>query len=463
MNEHAPARPHIALIAAVARNGVIGRDNRLPWRLSADLRRFRTLTLGHPVLMGRKTWESLPQPLDGRENIVLSRDAAFAPVGAHACTSIEAALQRVACLGAQRCFVIGGSELYRQMLPLADSLHLTEVDATPEGDACFPSIDWTAFKETARESHPADEKNEHPYSFVTYERETPAAAADEHDLPFLPPALREARWWKQKLLRIRILNRIHRWLAQIRIEVACIRDRDPAARSFAEVLFCYPGVHAIIFHRLAHAAWRRNWFWLGRSISYFGRMLTGIEIHPGAQIGHRVFIDHGNGVVIGETAVVGDDCTIYQGVTLGGTSLYRGEKRHPTLENGVVVGAGAKVLGGFTVGEGAKIGSNAVVTKPVPARATAVGNPARIIQPESEQPSEAPPTQQPFSAYGVTAKQEDPLGRAVHGLLDHAQQTDARLDALVAQLRQSGLLKHLEAAERPDPDFDARKLSDMVD
>src|SRR5690606_23073941 len=154
------------------------------------------------------------------------------------------------------------------------------------------------------------------------------------------------------------------------------------------VLRCSPGIHALIFHGIAHGAWTREWHWLGRLISHISRFLTGIEIHPGAVIGRRVFIDHGMGVVIGETAEVGDDCTIYQAVTLGGTSLYRGEKRHPTLGKGVVIGAGAKVLGGFTVGDGAKIGSNAVVIKPVPDGATAVGNPARILDPERDSAGE---------------------------------------------------------------------------
>jgi len=147
--------------------------------------------------------------------------------------------------------------------------------------------------------------------------------------------------------------------SRLREDLASVRERDPAARSTLEVLTCYPGIHALMFHRLAHGAWRRGWFWAGRFASHVGRLLTGIEIHPGAKIGRRGFIDHGMGVVIGETAEIGDDCTIYQGVTLGGTSLYRGTKRHPTLGRGVVVGAGAKVLGGFTVGDGAKVGPKA--------------------------------------------------------------------------------------------------------
>ncbi len=174
---------------------------------------------------------------------------------------------------------------------------------------------------------------------------------------------------------------------QLREDLACIHERDPAARSRIEILTCYPGLHAILIHRLAHGLWRRGWYWAGRFTSHLGRLLTGIEIHPGARIGRRVFIDHGFGVVIGETAEIGDDCTIYQGVTLGGTRLYKGEKRHPTLEEGVVVGAGAQILGGFTVGAHARIGSNAVVIKPVPAGATAVGNPARVILPESHEAS----------------------------------------------------------------------------
>ena len=168
---------------------------------------------------------------------------------------------------------------------------------------------------------------------------------------------------------------------RLREDIATIRERDPAARSAWEVLTCYPGLHALVLHRLAHACWQAKRRWLARFISQMARFMTGIEIHPGATLGRRVFIDHGMGVVIGETAQIGDDCTIYQGVTLGGTSLTRGAKRHPTLERGVIVGAGAKVLGGFTIGADAKIGSNAVVTKPVPARGTAVGNPARIIVP----------------------------------------------------------------------------------
>ncbi len=253
--------------------------------------------------------------------------------------------------------------------------------------------------------------------------------------------------------------------AHLREDLASVRERDPAARSTLEVLTCYPGVHALMFHRLAHAAWKKRLFWLGRFVSHVSRFLTGIEIHPGAVIGRRVFIDHGMGVVIGETAEIGDDCTIYQAVTLGGTSLYRGTKRHPTLGRGVVVGAGAKVLGGFTVGDGAKIGSNAVVVKPVPAGATAVGNPARVLDPgrDSERDSarEQKAEQMGFSAYGVTRDMDDPVSKALHGLLDHAVDTDRRFQVLVARLKAAGIEcdPEVESADA----FDPSRLSRMVD
>jgi serine O-acetyltransferase len=208
-------------------------------------------------------------------------------------------------------------------------------------------------------------------------------------------------------------------LDRLRENIATIRERDPAARSTWEVLTCYPGLHALFIHGWAHACWLAGFRWLGRSISHVGRFLTGIEIHPGAKIGRRVFIDHGMGVVIGEMAEVHDDCTIYQGVTLGGTSLVKGAKRHPTLERGVIVGANACVLGGFTVGEGARVGSGAVVTKPVPPGATAVGNPARIIQRETDAQREAAAAKMGFSAYGVT-QGDDPVAQAMKGLIDNA-------------------------------------------
>jgi serine O-acetyltransferase len=249
--------------------------------------------------------------------------------------------------------------------------------------------------------------------------------------------------------------------SRLREDLASVRERDPAARSTWEVLTCYPGVHALMFHRAAHAAWRRRLYWLGRFVSHVSRFLTGIEIHPGAVIGRRVFIDHGMGVVIGETAEIGDDCTIYQGVTLGGTSLYRGAKRHPTLGKGVVVGGGAKVLGGFTVGDGAKIGSNAVVVKPVPAGATAVGNPARVLERDRDSAREQKAEQIGFTAYGVTRDMDDPVSKALHGLLDHAVETDRRLEALIRRMEAAGL-KLDDVVEATDH-FDPTRLSRMVD
>jgi serine O-acetyltransferase len=212
-------------------------------------------------------------------------------------------------------------------------------------------------------------------------------------------------------------------------DIACIRERDPAARSNWEVLTCYPGLHALVIHRWAHAAWRGGWRWLGRFLSHIGRFLTGIEIHPGATIGRRVFIDHGMGVVIGETAEIGDECTIYQGVTLGGTSLEKGAKRHPTLGRGVIVSAGAKVLGGFTVGDGARVGSNAVLLQAVPPGATAVGIPARIVQKSLDAQREEAASKMGFSAYGVT-QGDDPVSQAMKGLIDNASSHEHQIALL---------------------------------
>jgi serine O-acetyltransferase len=220
---------------------------------------------------------------------------------------------------------------------------------------------------------------------------------------------------------------------RLRQDINSIIERDPAARNALEVLTCYPGLQAIVMHRWASWCWRHKMKWLGRFISYLARIITGIEIHPGATIGHRVFIDHGFGVVIGETAEVGDDCTIYQGVTLGGTSLHTGTKRHPTLGRGVIVGAGAKVLGGFTVGEYAKVGSNAVLLRPVPPGATAVGNPAHIVQ------KEANAVPNPFAAYGVTPNGDDPLSKALRGLIENAVKQEEQIERLVATMKAAGL------------------------
>lgn len=214
-------------------------------------------------------------------------------------------------------------------------------------------------------------------------------------------------------------------------DISIVFERDPAARTHLEILTTYPGVHALIMHRFSHWLWQARFYWLGRVFSHIGRGLTGIEIHPGATIGHRVFIDHGMGVVIGETAIIGDDCTLYHGVTLGGTSWNKG-KRHPTLEQGVVIGAGAKVLGPITIGKNAKIGSNAVVVKDVPANATAVGIPARILE---EEKAKADAVKAKFSAYAVGGD-DDPITKALQGLLAHVSQQDIDLKALKAQLAQ---------------------------
>lgn len=283
----------------------------------------------------------------------------------------------------------------------------------------------------------------------------------------------------------------------LRENIACILERDPAARSKLEILTCYPGLHAIMAHKLAHRLWQAKFYWLGRMVSHLSRMLTGIEIHPGATIGRRVFIDHGFGVVIGETSEIGDDCTIYQGVTLGGTRLYKGAKRHPTLGKGVVVGAGAQVLGGFTVGDGARIGSNAVVVKPVPAGATAVGNPARIIEldaatsttdssaattPASTTSTKISPCDSDwdaapiqamldkdpaktasgegaaFTAYAVDPAAADPLVKALHELITHVSKQDARIAHLCQTIESMGSKVEGQAAT-----LDAQRLNKLVD
>jgi serine O-acetyltransferase len=222
--------------------------------------------------------------------------------------------------------------------------------------------------------------------------------------------------------------------ARIREDIACIFERDPAARSAWEVVTCYPGFHALLIHRLAHQLWSWRARWMARFVSHCARFLTGIEIHPGAKIGRRVFIDHGMGVVIGETAELGDECTLYHGVTLGGTTWNKG-KRHPTLARGVVVGAGAKLLGPIVVGEGARVGSNAVVVKDVPPRATAVGIPARIILDEQDKSREEKAAKLGFSAYAVSSKaDDDPLAKALQGLLDHSMELDQRIDLILKEI-----------------------------
>jgi len=226
---------------------------------------------------------------------------------------------------------------------------------------------------------------------------------------------------------------------RLRSDIACILERDPAARSKWEVLTCYPGLHAIWIQKLARWFWLRNLKWLGRFTSHVGRFLTGIEIHPGAKIGSCVFIDHGMGVVIGETAEVGDGCTIYQGVTLGGTSLTAGTKRHPTLGAGVVVGAGAKILGGFTVGDGARIGSNSVVVKEVPPGATVIGIPGRLVEDADAK------TAARFNAYAVVQEADDPYAKAIQQLVEHSQELERSLRALQARMAE---LERDEASRR---------------
>jgi serine O-acetyltransferase len=238
--------------------------------------------------------------------------------------------------------------------------------------------------------------------------------------------------------------------ARLKEEISVVFDRDPAARNAWEVITCYPGFHATLIHRGSHRLWLAGFKWLARFVSHFGRWVTGIEIHPGAQIGRRFFIDHGMGVVIGETALIGDDCTHYHGVTLGGTSWAKG-KRHPTLGKGVVVGAGAKILGPIEIGDGAKIGSNAVVVKPVPAGATAIGIPARII--------ESGETGGRFAAYAVSRDANDPMAQALHELINHSAETDRRIQQILAELQRLGCTA--EAAGTPR--FDANYLNRIVD
>lgn len=240
---------------------------------------------------------------------------------------------------------------------------------------------------------------------------------------------------------------------EIREDIRSVFDRDPAARSTFEVLTCYPGFHARLIHRLSHALWGTGLKWLARFVAHLGRWLTGIEIHPGATIGCRFFIDHGMGVVIGETAEIGDDVTLYHGVTLGGTSWKEG-KRHPTLADGVVVGAGAKILGPIHIGPGAKIGSNAVVVKDVPAGATAVGIPARILD-------EVRDTEKHFNPYGIGNDQNDPMSKAIHGLLGHSEVVDKRIDQILRQLEQLGAKVEEERATADT--FDPNYLNKIVD
>jgi serine O-acetyltransferase len=244
---------------------------------------------------------------------------------------------------------------------------------------------------------------------------------------------------------------------QLREDINSILERDPAARNSWEVLTCYPGFQAVMMHCWAAWCWTHSLKWLGRFIAPLARINTGIEIHPGATIGRRVFIDHGFGVVIGETAIVGDDCTIYQGVTLGGTSLTVGSKRHPTLGRGVIIGAGAKILGNFTLGDYAKVGSNAVLLKAVPAGATAVGNPAHIIE---KSKAKDDPAARLFAAYGVTPGGDDPLSKALHGLINRAVLQEQQIEHIMASMKAAGITcQGLKECDK----FDPSQLNKLVD
>ena len=221
--------------------------------------------------------------------------------------------------------------------------------------------------------------------------------------------------------------------ATLKEDIQAILERDPAARSRFEIITTYPGLHAVWLHRLSHLFWSTRFGplqWFARLLAMLARWLTGIEIHPGARLGRGVFIDHGMGVVIGETTEIGDHCTIYQGVTLGGTSLVKGSKRHPTLQSRVVVGAGAKVLGPFTVGEGARIGSNAVVVKAVPAGATVIGIPARVVDEQYADSMARQVDGDRFAAYGVMPGQQDPVDVVLHQLVEELKQLQEELDQI---------------------------------
>jgi serine O-acetyltransferase len=243
-------------------------------------------------------------------------------------------------------------------------------------------------------------------------------------------------------------------------DVRCVFERDPAARTTFEVVTTYPGVHAVIFHRLSHWLWTHNLKWLGRFLSMFSRWFTGIEIHPGARIGQRFFIDHGMGVVIGETAEIGDDCTLYHGVTLGGTSWKKG-KRHPTLANDVIVGAGAKVLGPIVVGDGVRIGSNAVVVKDVPAGTTVVGVPGRAVKQvsgEQQQKRMEMARKMGFDAYGTTEDMPDPVAHAINCMLDHIHAMDQNMNKICKSINELGG----SVVQAPMPDLDAAEIKEEL-
>jgi len=247
----------------------------------------------------------------------------------------------------------------------------------------------------------------------------------------------------------------------LRDDIRVCMQRDPAARSALEVILAYPGFHAVMFYRLSHWLWGAKFYLLGRVISHFGRMLTGIEIHPGAQIGQGFFIDHGHGVVIGETAEIGNNVTLYHDVTLGGiapsvdSDAQRERKRHPTLGDDVIVGSGAQILGPITVGRCARVGANSVVLRDVPEGATVVGIPAKVARGRApEQVDEAAR----FDAYGTRADLTDPVQRVVDALLDKVQSLSMRVEDLERQLteNQDWSLNELQRAERETDDDEDR-------
>lgn len=244
-------------------------------------------------------------------------------------------------------------------------------------------------------------------------------------------------------------------LTRLREFVRSIYARDPAARSLWEIVTVYPGIQAVALHRVSHRLWRWRLRWLARFLAYLGRWLTGIEIHPGARLGRRFFIDHGLGVVIGETAEVGDDCTFYHGVTLGGTS-WQPQKRHPTIGNNVVIGAGAKVLGPIYVADGARIGSNAVVVKDVPAGATVIGVPGHVVVSRKDEvflKRAAIAKKLGFEAYGQGAQTPDPVAHAIDCMLDHLHALDQRFESLTVALRRRGI--DVEKLDLPEIEISA--------
>jgi len=226
----------------------------------------------------------------------------------------------------------------------------------------------------------------------------------------------------------------------IKEDIACVFERDPAAQTIWEVIFVYPGFHAVLIHRLCHTLWVNGFKFIANFIAHISRWLTGIEIHPGAVIGRRFFIDHGMGVVIGETTIIGDDCTLYHGVTLGGTSWNKG-KRHPTLKNGVVVGAGAKILGPIDIGENARVGSNSVVIKAVADGATVVGIPGRVVGAKGSEHTERKKIadKMGFDAYGTTANSPDPVAYAINHMLDHIQLLDKQIKDMKQAMNGAGI------------------------